>query len=319
MIIVSHVFGSFLIKINSLHSIEWWFVNLSCSLTRFCVPIFLMVSGALLLNKTNKAWPFYKKRFTKVFIPFFLWSTVYTSLFLAYELYLGNISTLSDVFVFSINSYINGAAYHLWYFYLLFSLYIVLPFVGDWIKSYAWFKYAYVITWVIILCIAQFSNNHIVYGMRWLIGYFGYMVLGYFLFNLHLQKSIAKKIGLVLFFIGLIFTMLAGYVAIKNQDPDYYSWYYRLNINVALMAAGLFLFFKNIHFDSSILNVLAKNGLGIYLVHLLVIMLLNKIWPTQIELPAIIYLLSFSSICLFISLYSIQQLRKLPYVGKFIM
>ncbi len=319
MIIISHVYGSWLIKIDTLHPIEWWFVNLSCSLTRFCVPIFLMVSGALLLSKTNEAIPFYKKRFTKVFIPFFLWSTVYTLLFLTYELYKGNLHSMGEFFEYIFNSYIFGAAYHLWYFYLLFSLYLILPFVGTWVKKFPSFKYAYVITWVIVICVAQFSNNHLFYAMRWAIGYFGYMVLGYFLFNIHIRKELAQKLGIIMFIVGLLITMFAGYYALINHDLDYYSWYYRVNINVALMAAGLFLFFKNIRFESGFLNVLAKNGLGIYLIHLIIIMGMNKIWPTGLNLPALVYLISFSSICLFISLYSIQQLRKLPYVGKYIM
>lgn len=47
------------------------------TLTVFCVPIFVMVSGALLLQKSIPIGEFYKKRTLRILLPFLFWSAVY--------------------------------------------------------------------------------------------------------------------------------------------------------------------------------------------------------------------------------------------------
>ena len=44
---------------------------------RPCVPLFVMITGALLLPVRGDASAFYKKRIPRVFFPFFIWSVIY--------------------------------------------------------------------------------------------------------------------------------------------------------------------------------------------------------------------------------------------------
>ena len=44
---------------------------------RPCVPLFVMITGALLLPVREDAGPFYRKRIGRVFWPFLIWSVIY--------------------------------------------------------------------------------------------------------------------------------------------------------------------------------------------------------------------------------------------------
>ena len=47
------------------------------SVLRPCVPLFVMITGALLLPVRGDASTFYKKRIPRVFYPFLIWSVLY--------------------------------------------------------------------------------------------------------------------------------------------------------------------------------------------------------------------------------------------------
>ena len=47
------------------------------ALLRPCVPLFVMITGALLLPVRESSGAFYKKRITRVFFPFLIWSVLY--------------------------------------------------------------------------------------------------------------------------------------------------------------------------------------------------------------------------------------------------
>jgi surface polysaccharide O-acyltransferase-like enzyme len=61
----SIVFGA------SFGSESWWIGNVYDSLSRWCVPVLVMISGALLLDESKQedATAFYQKRLSRIFWP----------------------------------------------------------------------------------------------------------------------------------------------------------------------------------------------------------------------------------------------------------
>ena len=57
----------------------WWTANLIDSACRWCVPIFVMISGALLLDPERQESPaeFYRRRLGRIGIPLVVWSVFY--------------------------------------------------------------------------------------------------------------------------------------------------------------------------------------------------------------------------------------------------
>lgn len=57
----------------------WWTANVLDAASRWCVPVFLMVSGALLLDprRTDRPRDFYRRRLARIGVPLVVWTVVY--------------------------------------------------------------------------------------------------------------------------------------------------------------------------------------------------------------------------------------------------
>ena len=98
------------------------------------VPLFVMVSGALLLGRSDTMGTFYRKRFGKILMPFLAWSCIFiVCLWLAYGQFKdGTPITL----VSSIGAILSGGVSgHFWFMYMLISLYLVAPFLSVFVRN----------------------------------------------------------------------------------------------------------------------------------------------------------------------------------------
>ena len=86
------------------------------SLSRWAVPIFLMISGTLFLKRNYDFKRIYYKNILKIIVAFIFWSLVY-SIFNYLSGYDKNY-ILESLFV---------GHYHLWYMFLIIGLYILVP------------------------------------------------------------------------------------------------------------------------------------------------------------------------------------------------
>lgn len=77
-VIVLHVTFPILYNYGTININDWQVGNFFDSLVRFCVPVFLMLTGALLLGKPIEIASFFKKRFVRVLFPFLFWSSIYS-------------------------------------------------------------------------------------------------------------------------------------------------------------------------------------------------------------------------------------------------
>ena len=59
--------------------IRWWTVTVYDTISQPGVPLFVMISGALLLrpSKSESMKVFFKKRLNRMVLPFLFWSTIY--------------------------------------------------------------------------------------------------------------------------------------------------------------------------------------------------------------------------------------------------
>lgn len=57
----------------------WWIANVTDSAGRWCVPVFVMVSGALLLDPRRVERPreFYRRRLARIGVPLVVWTLVH--------------------------------------------------------------------------------------------------------------------------------------------------------------------------------------------------------------------------------------------------
>ena len=121
-VIMIHVTGLHWMSLD-LYSSDWDIYNLFRGLSRWAVPIFVMISGSVFLceKRTTKYETILKKNLIRIFTAFLFWSVVY-----ALYNYNGSISQL-------IHDIIRGSG-HMWFLYLIAVLYLLTPLLR-WIYS----------------------------------------------------------------------------------------------------------------------------------------------------------------------------------------
>ncbi len=102
---------------------QWWLGCWLFYLGHFSIPVFVMISGALLLDDARQepAGRFYRRRMFRVGIPLVVWTVVYLLVrrFVDHE-------TLSAGSVVQL-ILAGDPYYHLWFLYMIFGLYLITP------------------------------------------------------------------------------------------------------------------------------------------------------------------------------------------------
>lgn len=104
---------------------SWWFGNVVDSAARWSVPVFVMLSGALLLHSGLADDPaaFYRRRLSRIVPPLVAWTVIYL---VQGHLTTNNPATLDQ----AVSSVLAGRpSFHLYFLYLLLGLYLVAPFL----------------------------------------------------------------------------------------------------------------------------------------------------------------------------------------------
>lgn len=130
-VVMLHSIGGY-INNTGMYGTRSWYLCIGLNeVVRVGVPLFLMMSGYLLLRSEKSAdiGAFYKKRLGRILLPFIVWDIVY---FLYYHLTSGTTVSVGELLGELIN---NGSAYHLWFIYTLFAIYLVTPFLRMIIRS----------------------------------------------------------------------------------------------------------------------------------------------------------------------------------------
>ena len=123
------------------------------------VPLFVMVSGALLLGRSDTMGTFYRKRFGKILLPFLAWSAIFI---LCLWLAGGKLKDGTPItLVSSIGAVLSGGVSgHFWFLYMLVSLYLVAPFLSVLVRNAPKnMLTGFLVLWVIGVVIFPVVNN----------------------------------------------------------------------------------------------------------------------------------------------------------------
>jgi len=111
-VIILHVSGPLTYQFGTIVNSWWWVGNIFNSIVRGSVPLFLMVTGALLLPKEYDLSTFLKKRFLRVLIPFFFWGLIHIVMNLGLKIHSGEVHNTSDALSNISSKLSSGIAFH---------------------------------------------------------------------------------------------------------------------------------------------------------------------------------------------------------------
>jgi surface polysaccharide O-acyltransferase-like enzyme len=295
------------------------------SLARVCVPLFVMISGYLLLPMKTDYSTFLKKRFTRVSFPFIAFCIFYDIYY-----YIRGVIDVKTMLINIPKIFINYGSElgHLWFMYMIMGVYLLIPIFSPWIKSAKKEHfYFYFVIWLISsfscyihLAFPQiwgevyWNNNTVVQGF---IGDFGYAVLGAFI-KLHLKEKNLYILGIILYLIGSGFTMF-GFLYKREEaatcEEIEVTWKFD-SINVVIATFGVFLLLRKVECKNEkvvkIFNDLALKSYGMYLIHIFFLQFFKYVFDAPNQFP--LWCIFVIAILTFITSYLvIKALSYIPY------
>ncbi len=278
---------------------------------RIGVPIFLMISGALLLNRDYTLSDFLKKRFIRIIYPFIFWvSLISLGMFLSGS----NYHMIWDVIVgnFSVT----------WYFWTLIGIYFSFPIINSFLKEYGEDGQKYfLIIWFFTIILKTFNSYPLFenFNLDFFAGYIGYPILGYYLNNKKFNIE-DKKLCIISFMVLII--SLGAYVYIDYNKLNLINLIYQ-NIPMIFISSSFFIFIKSIDNITSfkeikdnaigkIIYSLSIYSYGMYFSHVIVLKVLSYFNPhSNILVPLVLLAMVFLSWLL------VYIVSKIPYLKKF--
>lgn len=297
---------------------EWKFANAIDSATRWCVPVFFMLSGALLLTKKpdEPVWRFLKKRLAKALIPLVFWSGIYLLYRIVEQ---GRSYSIGEAITLFLS---DNIYFHLWFLYTIIGLYVMAPFLRILVdrmpqKTFLYFLGFWFIFTVLMPFVDRFFGFDIAFKAGMFEPYIGYFVLGAYLFLYPIPKKYLPHLA-ILALLGYISTYVGTAILSGNKgelDEFFYEHYRPNSLAITLFVFTLFQHLDNRLNANKFITRISTATLGIYVIHPLVQIYLNKylsISPTMFH-PALAIPLTW--IIIFpISYVIIRLLQQLPGV-----
>lgn len=325
-VVVIHCVSIYTKGIVGTFSGDWWIGTVIQASVRWCVPVFVMLSGSLLLigNHSDISRPglkaFYARRIPRIIIPLLFWTGFYS----VFHLTRGQ--GVKDL----LENIVRGVPhFHMWFLYMILSLYLVVPFV-----AYACQKLtSRILVWISIIFIqvgflirAMDLENSGGEGspifIFSFIPYVGYFILGRVVYDLPDDCFTGK---FILAGLALPPAILAGTVGVSVMSgfPEARSLLFSY-LNPLIMVQAVSMFFLLAKFDllgkmfpSGLLRNLSLLTLGLYMIHPFFIYLGRKLVsiPQRVEtMGMMLTLVSEFVVITLISFLSALAIRK--YVSQ---
>ena len=130
-VIMIHSSAQYVVK--DIGSFNFWVGNIFDGLARIGVPLFIMISGALMLDK-NYQFSTQKiiKHIIRMIVFFVFWSVLYCFIFNIVDSIIIKHESIDIIKI--IGSLIKGH-YHLWFVYLIIGLYLIVPLLRLWVND----------------------------------------------------------------------------------------------------------------------------------------------------------------------------------------
>lgn len=316
---------------------EWNIYNICNSASRWGVPVFVMISGALFIPREIPTKTLYQKYISRMAIAYVVWSAFY-----AIVDPIGNL-IFTEGYKISITeiigNFISGAV-HLWFLPMIIALYMCIPLIKQLTKNDNLIKYFLLLSFIFCFIKTQtelvvtnllsgsvltiFENVNTLFknfNINLVLGYTSYFILGFYLNKTEINKK-KRTLIYILGVIGLISTILLNLAASKNAGKSTETFFSASSVNVLLMAIAVFVWFKYNSKGNDRLNKiivkLSKYSFGAFLVHIFILQVLHAF---GIQSTSFHPVLSVPAITIFTTVVSYLislVLNKIPIIKKYI-
>ena len=293
--------------------------NIADSFVRCSVPLFIMLSGALILDRYDKNY-FFKnicRRLTRVVIPLFVWSCFYI---LCHYYFNG----VEPVFMSMLTT---PAKYHLWFIYMIIGIYIALPVLHSvyinikeniQIQFYLFFIFI-ILSSLHVYCSSEIQQPfHIINSL----GYASYFIIGAIL----KEHKFDNTPIFILFIMYISSCFLTAYITYKlsySTSAIIETAYSNISPNIIVSSICLFIIIKKINIENPIFVQFIKTtsdlSFIVFFIHAFIIekiVFFNQFREIiQHQRPSVI-LLTLAFLTITLSLCVAWIIRRIPFSSR---
>ncbi len=327
------IFGVAVIHIGSriltqipIGSIEWSCGLFWGSLFRASVPLFLMCSGALMLNPNKKLSlkKLYFHNIARILAAMLFWGFMYK----VYHLLAGNNFTLNNLIYDVKRLLLFDQEFHFYYIHIILLVYVLLPITrliaekAD-KKLLLYTLFVWFLGGIIYPTAINYYPFNLLSGMtgQWLINMtyasVGYGLVGYYLtvYPLSFKKSLMIFIG------GFLIVFLSTFGLSVKAGSLNEMFLQGTSVGVCIMAIGIFSLARYIKPGDKMkkcISYISDASFCIYLTHMFVLYIMEKFGVTAFILPSAVSipLLAIATICVCTGVYTV--ISKIPVINKWI-
>ncbi len=280
-VVVLHVLSPVAFAHDRLAPHTWAWINIADSASRWCVPVFIMVSGALALGRPGApVWDgrSLARRIARIGIPLIAWSLFYWWYGNAVR---GRTTTPAEFAADFVSGY---PYYHLYFLFAIIGLYAVTPILRPFVdrasdRTLGWVAIA-ALAWALLARLQlEVGLGHSANAIEMFTRYLGYYLAGAWLFRMPLPPG-ARYAPLVA--IAAVAATAVGTAAlVASSGTRHQTILYSYQSPLTVVAALAIFLSARAYLSGAPRWVIALAGLtfGIYLIHPAVIVYAARFTP----------------------------------------
>ena len=315
-----------------VRSYEWQVLNVYDSMVRFCVPVFVMISGVFFLDP-NREYPLKKlfgNNIKRIVTAYLFWAFCY-----AVVVSFADCRTINASFWKSVAKETITGRYHLWFLNMIVGIYLVVPFLRKIAADKKLLEY-----FILLSFLAETVSNLVAanamtaetvgvainkLSLSMVLGYTGYFMAGYYFYTYEIPKRYRNGI----YFLGVLSVLVTivgtSLLSIQSGVANRVLYNY-LFVTTWFASMAVFLCFKNVvsrmrflEKREKMITKVAELSFGMYLVHDFVNIALKLIGITP-TLFNPVFAVPLQTVIVFVaSFVVIWVMSKVPFAKKYLM
>ena len=309
---------------------RWLVCNAYDAVSRFGVPIFVMISGTLFLSREGQIpiAKLYKNNILRMFVAYWAWSIFY-GIWDCRE-WIGMPGVTWKVYL----SEVFYSRYHLWFLPMIIGIYMLLPVLKVFVDHASQQLLQYVLVIFLVLQVGAntlviLNPPQIIQNLLYLVdvemicSYVAYFILGYYL----CRYPVSDRQEKALYLLGVLgagcAVVVSTWASFRNGGPSAAA-YDSFSLFTFLVSVAIFVFFqKRVSVsmgegNNRLIGELSANTFGVYLVHLWVLEYLQMEGFDSMTLNNIIGIPLLTLVCFLICNVIVTVLRRIPVVGRYV-
>lgn len=319
-VVLIHSCGAAFYQFGAIPRVDWLSANFLDSVVRCAVPLFVMLSGALILprlsatDQDGRSYARVWQRIAKVLFPLATWSAIY----LIY------VSEKSGQPVEWLSVFVRPAMYHLWFIYMIIGLYLLIPMfliLFQAIQASRSFGLYLLCFWLLVNCTPIYwSPSEPLLSLLQqssFLGYGAYFLLGAVVASSR-RDTLPTYLWLALFILGVLVTFFLTWSLSRTAGRPVEIAYSYFSPNVFLCSVAAFVLFTRAKVPARIAGALERLGELSFIVFFSHVLVLEYVrYNPFIEelgqkLPMLLTILMISLLTFGISLVISTLIRLVP-------